>query len=72
VRARVKRWGKSPPHRMVTSCGTATPVRSKAKQSLRVPRPKGSGRPLEEKGNLLPREITTAWESIPGNRTRLT
>jgi len=45
---------------MVTSCGTVTPVRSKAKQSLRVPRPKGSGRPLEEKGNLLPREITTA------------
>jgi len=62
VRARVKRWGKSPPHRMVTSCGTVTPVRSKAKQSARVPRPMRSGRPLEERGNPLPREITTTWE----------
>jgi len=38
----------------------ATPVRSKAKQSPQVPRLKGSGRPLEKRGNPLPREITTA------------
>ncbi|AIH04683.1 hypothetical protein HL41_08500 [Thermodesulfobacterium commune DSM 2178] len=37
VRARVKRWGKSPPHQVVTPGGTATPVRSKAKQSHGCP-----------------------------------